>query len=440
MSEAVNTPDLAIRAKPKPVKRFSRKALILGGAALSAGLFAALAFALQSPEYGDSERPSELYNVSHKPMTDALDALPKTYADMKPKLGPPLPGDLGAAFLEANQGGAPVAELNNPFQYAPKGAPQRRVYSQSAAYQSAPTPSKRDEARESGLFFSVGSNQRSNSKAPDQFAQMDAQLEQAYSNLANVNMHPEGISSHLLPQVLRASASYGDPVLGNAEFNAASSRQNSKSAFLGQSAGEIYNPYVLQSPKSPYQIMAGTLIPASLVTGLNSDLPGQVIGQVTENVYDTVTGEYLLIPQGARLLGRYDSVIAYGQSRALVAWTRIIFPNGNSIQLDNLPAVDGQGFAGLKDKVDRHTWQFMKGAVLSSLLSVGSELSSDDEGRLARALQNAGQDTANIAGQRIIERSLNIQPTLSVRPGWRFSIIVSKDLILKPYGDGMNAK
>ena len=416
MSEAVNTPDLAIRAKPKPVKRFSRKALILGGTALSAGLFAALAFALQSPEYGDSERPSELYNVSHKPMTDALDALPKTYADMKPKLGPPLPGDLGAAFLEANQSGAPVAELDNPFQYAPKGAPLPRQYRQTATYQSAPAPSKRDEARESGLFFSVGSNQ-SGAKAPDQFAQMDAQLEQAYSNLANVNM----------------MASYGAPMMGNADFNAAPAYQNSKSAFLGQSAGEIYNPYVLQSPKSPYQIMAGTLIPASLVTGLNSDLPGPVIGQVTENVYDTVTGDYLLIPQGARLLGRYDSVIAYGQSRALVAWTRIIFPNGNSIQLDNLPAVDGQGFAGLKDKVDRHTWQFMKGAVLSSLLSVGSELSSDDEGRLARALQNAGQDTANIAGQRIIERSLNIQPTLSVRPGWRFSIIVSKDLILKPH-------
>jgi len=419
MSEVANNPELAIRAKPKPVKRFSRKGLILGGTALSAGLFAALAFALQSPEYGDSERPSELYNVSHKPMTDALDALPKTYADMLPKLGPPLPGDLGAAFLEANQGGVPVQELDNPFQYAPKDAPPRGQYRQVAAYQSAPAPSKRDEARESALFFSVGTNQQSGTKAPDQFAQMDAQLEQAYSNLANVNMMSD----------------YDDLALGNADFNAAPAYQNSKSAFLGQSASEIYNPYVLQSPKSPYQIMAGTLIPASLVTGLNSDLPGQVIGQVTENVYDTVSGEYLLIPQGARLLGRYDSVIAYGQSRALVAWTRIIFPNGNSIQLDNLPAVDGQGFAGLKDKVDRHTWQFMKGAVLSSLLSLGSELSSDDEGRLARALQNAGQDTANIAGQRIIERSLNIQPTLSVRPGWRFSIIVSKDLILKPYGE-----
>ncbi len=419
MSEAPATPDLAIRAKPKPVKRFSRKALIFGGTALSAGLFVALAFALQSPDYGDNERPSELYNVSHKPMADALNALPKTYADMKPKLGPPLPGDLGAAFLEAKQGGAPVAELDNQFQYAPKDTAPRRQYAQPTAYQPAATTSKRDEARESGLFFSVGSSGRGATQATDQFAQIDASIEQAYANLANVNM----------------ATGYGAPMTGNAEFNATPTYQNTKSAFLGQSTGEIYNPYVLQSPKSPYQIMAGTLIPASLVTGLNSDLPGQVIGQVTENVYDTVTGEYLLIPQGARLLGRYDSVIAYGQSRALVAWTRIIFPNGNSIQLDNLPAVDGQGFAGLKDKVDRHTWQFMKGAVLSSLLSIGSELSSDDEGRLARALQNAGQDTANIAGQRIIERSLNIQPTLSVRPGWRFSIIVSKDLILKPYGE-----
>ncbi|MBL4854406.1 MAG: TrbI/VirB10 family protein [Robiginitomaculum sp.] len=419
MSETVNNPELAIRAKPKPVKRFSRKALMLGGTALSAGLFAALAFALQSPDYGDNDRPSELYNVSHKPMADALDALPKTYADMKPKLGPPLPGDLGAAFLEAKQGGAPVAELDNPFQYAPKGVPQRRAYTQPAANQSAPAPSKRDEARESGLFFSVGSSGRNTVQPSDQFASMDAQLEQAYANLASAS----------------TQTAFGYQGVGNAEFNAAPAYQNSKSAFLQQSAGEVYNPYVLQTPKSPYQIMAGTLIPASLVTGLSSDLPGQVIGQVTENVYDTVTGEFLLIPQGARLLGRYDSVIAYGQSRALVAWTRIIFPNGNSIQLDNLPAVDGQGFAGLKDKVDRHTWQFMKGAVLSSLLSIGSELSTDDEGRLARALQNAGQDTANIAGQRIIERTLNIQPTLSVRPGWRFSIIVSKDLILKPYGE-----
>jgi len=161
-----------------------------------------------------------------------------------------------------------------------------------------------------------------------------------------------------------------------------------------------------------------------------------VIGQVTENVFDTVTGQHLLIPQGSRLMGRYDSVIAFGQRRALVVWTRLILPNGDSIQLDNLPGTDSQGFAGLKDKVDKHTWQFIKGAALSSLLSVGSELASDDSNdRLTRALQNAGQDTANRTGQRIIDRNLSVQPTLSVRPGWRFNVIVSRDLILKPYGD-----
>jgi len=151
--------------------------------------------------------------------------------------------------------------------------------------------------------------------------------------------------------------------------------QDAKQAFLDRDADNIYNSHGLVSPRSPYQVMAGNIIPASLVTGLNSDLPGQVIGQVTENVYDTVTGQHLLIPQGSRLMGRYDSVIAFGQSRALVVWTRLILPNGDSIQLDNLPSSDSQGFAGLRDKVDRHTWQFIKGAALSSLpTSQDSEL------------------------------------------------------------------
>ena len=224
----------------------------------------------------------------------------------------------------------------------------------------------------------------------------------------------------------------------NYDINGSGSDQNQqarKEAFISEEDSDIYNSHGLVSPRSPYQVMAGNLIPAALVTGLNSDLPGQVIGQVTENVFDTVTGNHLLIPQGSRLMGRYDSVIAFGQSRALVVWTRLILPNGDSIQLDNLPGTDAQGFAGLKDRVDNHTWQFLKGAVLSSLLSIGSELASDDGDRLTRALQNAGQDTANIAGQRIIERNLNVQPTLKVRPGWRFNVIVSRDLILKPYGD-----
>ena len=115
----------------------------------------------------------------------------------------------------------------------------------------------------------------------------------------------------------------------------------------------------MQDPVSPYQLMAGTVIPASLITGLNSDLPGQVIAQVTENVYDTATGRFLLVPQGARVIGTYDSQVDFGQERALVVWQRIIVPDGSSIVIDNLPATDTAGYAGLADQVDFHTWRLL---------------------------------------------------------------------------------
>jgi type IV secretion system protein VirB10 len=180
--------------------------------------------------------------------------------------------------------------------------------------------------------------------------------------------------------------------------------------------------------------MAGTIIPASLITGLNSDLPGATIAQVTENVYDTVTGEFLLIPQGTRLVGKYDSVVAYGQKRALVVWTRIILPNGNSIVIDNLPATDVAGYAGLEDEVDIHTWQLLKGIGMATLLGVGTQLSiGNDESDLVKALHESVQQTTNRAGQRIVERELDVQPTITVRPGWPLRVIVSKDLVMKPY-------
>ena len=117
----------------------------------------------------------------------------------------------------------------------------------------------------------------------------------------------------------------------------------------------VYNPHQIQDPVSPYEVMAGTLISASLITGLDSDLPGLVVVQVTQNVFDTVSGKILLIPQGSRLVGTYDSVVAFGQSRALLVWQRIIMPDGSSIQIDNLPATDSAGYSGLEDQVDFHT-------------------------------------------------------------------------------------
>ena len=402
-------PDLTIRARPRAVRRFSRKALMGGGLVLGVIMFGALAYALQSPNY-DDERADELYNVTHKPMADGLELLPKSYAELKPKLGPPLPGDLGAAYLDrvdTVEEIEPITTRAKPTSlggYRP--APAQPRYERATDYAAPPTVEKPN------LFFELSN--RSSDTLPVQTADLGLDYLPQMPSYPDVSAPPSAFDL--------------SPVATD------QNRQEAKQAFMESDTDGIYNSHGLVSPRSPYQVMAGNIIPASLVTGLNSDLPGQVIGQVTENVFDTVTGQHLLIPQGSRLMGRYDSVIAFGQSRALVVWTRLILPNGDSIQLDNLPGSDSQGFAGLKDKVDRHTWQFIKGAALSSLLSVGSELASDDTDRLTRAIQNAGQDTANIAGQRIIDRNLNVQPTLRVRQGWRFNVIVSRDLILKPYG------
>ena len=419
MSEAV--PNLSIRARPKAVRRFSRKALMGGVVVLSVIMCGALAMALQTPEQEEAE---ELYNVTHKPIADGLELLPKSYVELKPVLGPPLPGDLGKAYLGSSGGDVAEATKLAAAEIKPKSIGPRRSTQpvpQSVAEIVQPvSQGPLQDTAPSSLFFNVG---RKSSNGP---------VQQYAASTARAGLGPElgvvpvpNISDYSVPP------SAFDVSGGSADPNG----QGDKQSFLDRTSDDIYNSHEMVSPRSPYQVMAGNLIPASLVTGLNSDLPGQVIGQVTENVFDTVTGQHLLIPQGSRLIGRYDSVIAFGQSRALVVWTRLILPNGDSIQLDNLPGSDGQGFAGLKDKVDRHTWQFIKGAALSSLLSIGSELASDDTDRLTRALQDAGQDTANIAGQRIIDRNLNVQPTLTVRQGWRFNVIVSRDLILQPYGD-----
>lgn len=180
--------------------------------------------------------------------------------------------------------------------------------------------------------------------------------------------------------------------------------------------------------------MTGTIIPAALVTGLNSDLPGTIIAQITQPVYDTATGEHLLIPQGSRLIGRYDSRVSFGQERALVVWDRIIMPDSSSILVDSLPGTDQSGFAGLRDRVDNHFGRLFLGVGLATLLGVGSELTfGDDESDIVEAIRDSVQDSTNRAGQRIVDRNLNIQPTLKVRPGWPLRVIVTRDLILRPY-------
>jgi type IV secretion system protein VirB10 len=190
----------------------------------------------------------------------------------------------------------------------------------------------------------------------------------------------------------------------------------------------------VQPPASPNVLQAGSIIAAALITGIRSDLPGQITAQVTENVYDSPTGRILLVPQGTRLIGEYDSSVEFGQSRVLLVWTRMIFPNGSSIVLERQPGADTQGYAGLEDGVDYHWWSIAKAAGLSTLLSVGSELAINDDQRLLRAIRDGAQDTINDAGQQIVRRQLNVPPTLTIRPGFPVRVIVTRDLALKPYG------
>ena len=161
---------------------------------------------------------------------------------------------------------------------------------------------------------------------------------------------------------------------------------------------------------------------------------GQITAQVTEAVYDSPTGQILLIPQGSRLVGQYDAQVQFGQSRALLVWTRLILPNGRSIVLERQPGADPEGYAGLEDQVDNHWGQLFKAALLSTILSVGTEAgTSNNENSLVQAIREGASNSFAQTGSQVVGRSLNIQPTITIRPGFPVRVIVTRDLVMEPY-------
>jgi type IV secretion system protein VirB10 len=215
-------------------------------------------------------------------------------------------------------------------------------------------------------------------------------------------------------------------------------RQGSKKDFLMNAES---NPNYLgnseEYPISPYEVKAGTIIPGVMITGINSDLPGNIVGQVRERVFDTVTGNHLLIPQGTKIFGVYDSNVTWGQERALIVWQRLIFPNGKSVNLSNMPGVDLTGQAGFKDKVNNHFGTLLKGVVLSSVAGAGAAIVTDDNDDddtdyASEAGKAAGIAVINI-GNKFADKALDRQPTIEIRPGYRFNIMVHRDMILTPY-------
>ncbi len=242
------------------------------------------------------------------------------------------------------------------------------------------------------------------------------------------------------PVSLASPSSFGLPSSdrGQPADVMAENGQGEKAAFAKQAASDDYVESRIQKPKSPYEVKAGAVIPAALLTAINSDLPGEVIAQVTQPVYDHVSGRYVLIPQGSRIIGRYDSQVAYGQTRAMVVWHRIIFPNGNSINFGNMGATDEAGAAGVSDRVNNHFGSLAQGIVLSTLLSMGAASAQDANARSSGTLVlNAGAtgaaNEAESVGSRLTNRELNRQPTIEIRQGAQVRVLVDKDIVLEPY-------
>lgn len=386
---------LELRARPRPVTRLNPRMLIALVAGLSAAVLGALLWSLQPKQRRSGIEANELYNVDRVARAEALEQLPADYSQLPPppapeipQLGPPLPGDLGGPILRAEQQKQSHGHAN--------------IDGDQAEAERLAMLKEAEEAAVSSVFFATSRKGHPNAAA-------------AAST--------------------RQDQGAGGPVENR---STAPRQQEDNEAFLSKYGNtETRNSGLLKVPKSPYQVMAGTVIPAALVTGIKSDLPGDIIAAVTEPVYDSATGQHVLIPQGSRLLGRYNDQVNYGQSRVQVVWQRVILPDTSSFQLDNQIGTDPAGYAGLEDGVDWHWKQIFAGATLTSVLGIGAELAAPvnrtNGDRVIIAGRDSLRDTVNQVGQEVTRRNLDIQPTLTLRPGLPVRVIVNRDLILPPY-------
>lgn len=387
----VGEPVARMRLRPEPprVTRLSRKVLAGVGIMTGLGIGGALIYALQVQHGG--KPAEELYTTDGRSAPDGLAGLPKDYGAV-PRLGPPLPGDLGRPILNAQNGGqpGPVPGMVQPVP-APAG-PDPEVQRRQQELEAART----------ARLFSAS----------------------------------QAVSGNAAPPAVTAPSMTDLAGLGLAPQPATPTAQDRQLAFLGQTPDKrTVAPDRVTAPASANVLQAGAVIPAALITGIRSDVPGQITAQVTQNVYDSRTGRILLVPQGTRIIGQYDNGVGFGQRRVLLVWNRLIMPDGRSIVLERQPGANAEGYAGLEDGVDFHWGEMFKAAALSTLLSVGAEAgTSQNESSLAQALRSGASNSISQTGQQIVSRQLGIAPTLTIRPGFPVRVMVTRDLVLEPYG------
>ena len=376
--------DMRLRPERPQVTRLSRTVLMCAAAAVAIVLSGGLIWSL-SQNGAESKTAEEVYSTDNKQTPDGLAALPHDYSDYR--VIPPPGRSLPPTSMVAAERGVPAAGALE--------AGDDHLARESEA------------ARTSDVFFSATKG----------------------SEVSGLPFSAPAASQQATGVAVTAPPTPALPDLAWANG------QSQKLAFVNAVGGSpTVSDYRLEKPASRYVLQAGAVIPAALITGIRSDLPGQVTAQVTERVYDSPTGQHLLIPRGSRLIGVYNSEVTLGQNRVQLVWTRLILPNGRSIVLERQTGADTQGFAGLEDDVDQHWGQLFMSAVLSTVLSIGSQAGpTNNDSAIAQAIRQGASGSTSQIGQQLISRDQNIQPTLTIRAGFPLNVIVDRDLVLAPY-------
>ena len=393
------------RGKPQSVKRFNRKMLLALAVITAVVVTLAFTMGLKSSKKSAAAAPEGTSRVPTP--NDSVNQLPGDYADLVPQLGEPRPGDLGTRAPTSTGGGGGSA-AGTPRQLTPLEQYQSQLELDRLR--------REETARNSGVAFAGGGAAVGAATAATSDAGSSLQ-----EKLLDLAQRPAG--------AVPVNASYKDEPDQNG--------QEAKNHFAERSRAASFDlPERVQALHSPYTLIAGAILPCVLTQGINSDLPGQIGCMISQNVYDSVTGHFLLVPQGTKAIGSYESRVAYGQSRVLVVWTRLERPDGSTLSLEGMPGTDLSGFAGLTGHVNNHYVRLLSGVVMGSLIGASAQIAmganSQNPSFAALAAQGAGQNI-NEAGQQITRKNLNIQPTIEVPPGARLNIFATQDLILPPW-------
>ena len=409
----LNRPDLP------DVTRLNRNVLLVAGMGVGV-IILAVTHVVRSdarPAAADSSRPP----VEAGAVASFLREPPQgtTPVPVPPPAYPELGQDLTGAAMEP---GAGTGGISHPGAYA--SAPYDPYAVSYEAQAAPPRPDPRRQAYQRALQAGL----RSRDARAEQGPEMDVPVSPAA--YAMDGLSGSGVPTRALTSAAASRPSMAQPRNRHEEFLA--------SVADGREAS-IYTAARVETPISEFQIMAGAVLPAMMVTEINSDLPGEILAQVSRNIYDSQQ-RHLLIPRGTKVIGRYDSQVALGQSRVLIAWTRLIFPDGRSLSLPGLPTKDMRGASGLRSRVDNHTGRLYGQAILLSILGAGAQLSQPQQGSVFAA-PSVGQVAAGALGQELsqvsmetVRRNMDVRPTLQVKPGTRFYIFLERDLVLDgPY-------